>query len=228
MRVTDYIAEYLYKEGVRDVFMVTGGGMMFLSDGIAAHPRIKAVCNHHEQACAMAAVGYAKYREDLGVAYVSTGCASTNTITGLLNAWQDNVSCVFISGEVNKNESVRNSGLKLRQIGTQEADIISIVESICKYAVMVNDPNEIGYHLEKAIHLARSGRPGPVWIDIPMDVQSANIEVKNLKKFAPQEIKKEYKEIPTADELRSVENLSARPAPDYHCRPGCPFGQSDS
>lgn len=207
MRVTDYIAEYLYQQGVKDVFMVTGGGMMFLSDGIASHPHIKPVCNHHEQASGMAAVAYSKYTGNLGVAYVSTGCGATNTITGLLNAWQDSVPTLFISGQVKKKETVRNSGLKLRQIGTQEADIISIVESISKYSVMINDPYEIAYHLEKAIYLAKTGRPGPVWLDIPMDVQGAEIDVKKLKKFIPEDVEKEYKEKPTLKELEDVSKL---------------------
>lgn len=207
MRVADYIAERIYKEGVKDVFMVSGGGMMFLSDGIAMHPHLKAVCNHHEQASAMAAVTYSRYTENFGVAYVSTGCGATNAITGLLDAWQDSVPCLFISGQVKKKETTRNSGLKLRQVGTQEADIISIVEPITKYAVMVNDPNEIAYHVEKAIYLAKNGRPGPVWLDVPMDVQSANIEIKNLKKFSPSEIKKEYKEVPTSEEMEKIAKL---------------------
>lgn len=207
MRVADYIADRIYKEGVKDIFMVSGGGMMFLSDGVAMHPHLNAVCNHHEQAASMAAVTYARYTENFGVAYVSTGCGATNAITGLLDAWQDSVACLFVSGQVKKKETTRNSGLKLRQIGTQEADIISIIEPITKYSVMVNDPNEIAYHLEKAIYLAKNGRPGPVWLDIPMDVQSANIEIKNLKKFDPSEIKKEYKEIPTDTEMQKVFEL---------------------
>lgn len=207
MRVADYIADRIYKEGVNDVFMVSGGGMMFLSDGIAMNPHLKAICNHHEQASAMAAVTYARYTENFGVAYVSTGCGATNAITGLLDAWQDSVPCLFVSGQVKKKETTRNSGLKLRQVGTQEADIISLVEPITKYAVMVNDPNEIAYHMEKAIYLAKNGRPGPVWLDIPMDVQSAKIELKNLKKFNPSEIKKDYKEIPTDTEMKKVSEM---------------------
>ena len=207
MRVTDYIAKRLYQEGVKDVFMVSGGGAMYLSDGLAMHPKLNAVCNHHEQASAMAAVGYAKYSENLGVAYLSTGCGSTNALTGLLTTWQDNVPCVFVSGQVKKKETVRNSGLKLRQIGTQEADIISIVESITKYSVMVNEPNEIAYHLEKAIYLAKSGRPGPVWLDIPMDVQGAKIEENNLKKFDKKELKQDYTEVPNKDELQLLAKM---------------------
>ncbi len=207
MRVADYVAERLYQEGVKDVFMVTGGGMMFLSDGVTQHPHLNVICNHHEQASAMAAVAYAKYTENLGACFISTGCGATNTITGLLNAWQDNVPVVFISGQVKKKETVRNSGLALRQIGTQEADIIKIVESISKYSVMVNEPNEIAYHVEKALYLAKSGRHGPVWLDIPMDVQSAVIDVTKLKKFDPKEFKQTYKEIPTKSELQAVAKL---------------------
>ncbi len=207
MRVADYIADRVYKEGVHDVFMVAGGGMMFLSDGIAMHPQMNYVCNHHEQASAMAAVAYAKYTGKLGVVYVSTGCGATNAITALLHAWQDSTACLFISGQVKKKETIRNSDLNIRQIGTQEADIISIVESISKYSVMVNDPNEIGYHLEKAIHLAQTGRPGPVWLDIPMDVQSAQIEIDKLRKFIPKEIDKEYTENPSKSEIQKLTKM---------------------
>lgn len=183
MRVADYLAEQVYREGVREVFLVSGGGMMFLSDGIACHPRLKYICNHHEQASAMAAVGYAKYTGGLGVAYVTTGCGGTNAMTGLLDAWQDSVPCLFISGQSKRKETVRNSGLALRQKGVQEADIISVVRPLTKYAEMVNDPPAIRYHLEKALHIARSGRPGPVWLDIPMDVQGAEISPAALKPF---------------------------------------------
>jgi acetolactate synthase-1/2/3 large subunit len=182
IRVADYIAGFVYDLGVKEVFMVSGGGMMFLSDGIASHGKLKAVCNHHEQASAMAAVSYSKYNNNIGVAYVTTGCGGTNAITGLLNGWQDNAPCLFISGQVKKKETIRNSGLKLRQLGVQEADIVSIVEPITKYSVMINNPAEIRYHLGKAVYLAKSGRPGPVWIDVPMDVQAAVIDSSSLKK----------------------------------------------
>jgi acetolactate synthase-1/2/3 large subunit len=156
--------------------MVSGGGMMYLSDGIAAHPHLKAVCHHHEQAAAMAAVAYAKYKESIGVCYVTTGCGGTNAVTGLLGAWQDNTPCLFISGQAPTKETVRWSGLPLRQFGVQEADIIPVVESLTKYAIMVERPMEIALHLEKAVQLATTGRPGPVWLDIPLDVQNAEID----------------------------------------------------
>ncbi len=207
MRVADYIAQRLYEAGVTDVFMVSGGGMMFLSDGLAQHKKLRVVCNHHEQASAMAAVGYAKYTGGLGAAYFSTGCGSTNALTGLLTAWQDSVSCVFISGQVKRKETSRNSGLPLRQVGTQEADIISVVSSLTKYAVMVNEPEEIAYHLDKALHLARSGRPGPVWIDVPMDVQGALIDTTSLKRFKAEELAVNYKVAPIQSELAQLQNL---------------------
>lgn len=213
-RVADYVADYIYKLGVEHVFMISGGGMMFLSDGIACHPHLKVVCNHHEQATAMAAVAYAKYRQGFGAAYVTTGCGGTNAVTGLLDAWQDNVSCIFISGQCKRKETVRNSGLHLRQFGVQEADIIAIVESITKYAVMVNDPQKIAWHLDKAAHLAKSGRPGPVWLDIPMDVQGALIDEMQLERFAPGPAESGYRGEPTDEEIRQVEELltnSARP-----------------
>jgi acetolactate synthase-1/2/3 large subunit len=182
MRVADYIADFIYNQGIDTVFMVAGGGQMFLTDGLAIHPRIKVLCNHHEQASAMATVAYAKYH-GIGCAYVSTGCGGTNTITGVLHAWQDSTACIFISGQIKRKETIRNSGIALRQFGVQEADIVTLVEHITKYSVMVNEPNEIRYHLEKAVWLAKTGRPGPVWIDIPLDVQSAEINLNNLRKF---------------------------------------------
>ncbi|HSA31442.1 MAG TPA: thiamine pyrophosphate-binding protein [Candidatus Omnitrophota bacterium] len=187
LRVADYVADFIYRQGISDVFMVTGGGMMFLADGVACHRKLRAVFNHHEQACAMAAVSYAKYTNNLGAVIVTTGCGGTNAITGLLDAWQDNTPCIFISGQVKRKETIRNSELKLRQFGVQEVDILSLVAPITKYAVMVNDTSDIAYHLEKAVFLAKTGRPGPVWLDIPLDVQGANLSENSLRHFSKEE-----------------------------------------
>jgi len=205
-RVADFIADYIYNLGIHDVFMVSGGGMMFLSDGLICHPHLKAICNHHEQAAAMAAVSYARLTQNLGAACLTTGCGGTNAITGLLGAWQDSTPCLFISGQCKRKETIRNSGLALRQFGVQEADIISIVGSLTKYAVMVNDPLEIKYHLDKAVYLAKSGRPGPVWLDIPMDVQAAEIQPNMLKGFSPAELVQD-KSAPTDAEIAQVASL---------------------
>lgn len=183
MRVSDLVANFIFeKAGIEDVFLVSGGGVMFLDDGLACNSKIRKICCHHEQAATMAAVAYAKFK-GIGCAYVTTGCGGTNSITSLLHAWQDSTPCIFISGQVKRKEASRNCVVPVRQLGVQEADIIKIVESISKYSVMVNDESEILYHLEKALFLAMNGRPGPVWIDIPMDVQAANIDENNLKHF---------------------------------------------
>lgn len=205
MRVCDLVSDFIYNAGVEDVFMVSGGGLMFLTDGLACNRNLNVVSCHHEQAAAMAAVGYAKYR-GLGCAYVTTGCGGTNAITGLLNAWQDNIACIFISGQCKRKETIRNLGIPIRQIGVQEADIVSIVSSITKYSVMVDDSGDILYHLQKALWIAKSGRPGPVWIDIPMDVQSANIDIDKLRTFDPSEMS-DIKLEATPSELSELERL---------------------
>ena len=198
-RVTDIVASFLVDQGIKEIFTLTGGGAMFLNDGIALNDDINVICNHHEQACAMGAVAYAKYKNGLAAAMFSTGCGSTNAITGLLDAWQDNTPVIFISGQIKRKETSRNSQTSLRQFGVQEADIVSIVESLTKYAVMVNEPEDILYHLEKAVHLALTGRPGPVWIDIPLDVQGFSIDTNELKHFVPK--------IETNQEIKGIDRF---------------------
>ena len=175
MRVCDYIADEIYKAGAKDVFLVTGGGMMFLTDGLASHPKINAIPCHHEQAAAMAAVGYAKYN-GFGSAFVTTGCGGTNTVTGVLHAYQDSTPCVFVSGQCATNEIIQSAPAPLRQFGMQEADIVSIVKPITKYAVTLKETESVVYEIEKALYLAKEGRPGPVWIDVPLDIQQAELE----------------------------------------------------
>lgn len=208
MRVADYIADYIYKDmEVPEVFMLTGGGAMFLNDGVAKHDKLDVICNHHEQACAMGAVAYSKYTNKTAVAYVTTGCGGTNAVTGVLDAWQDSTQCMFISGQVKKKETCYNSELPLRQYGVQEADIVAIVKSITKYSVMVNDAKDIAYHMEKAAYLATNGRPGPVWIDIPLDIQGAIIDTDDLRHFDSNELKKDYKEDVSSEDIVEVINL---------------------
>lgn len=186
IRVCDLVAQYLANHGIKQVFMVSGGGLLFLTDGLYQSPDIETVCCHHEQAAAMAAVGYARYK-GLGCAYVTTGCGGTNAVTGVLNAWQDNIPCIFISGQCKRKETIRYRNLPIRQLGVQEADIVSIVHPITKYACMLDDPGKALYELEKALFLAKDGRPGPVWLDIPMDVQSALIDLEHVQHFIPPE-----------------------------------------
>ncbi len=175
MRVADYIMERLHAAGLRQIFLVTGRGALFLTDAVAKHPGIEAVCTHHEQAAAFAAIGAAQATDGLGACLVSTGCAATNALTGVLSAWQDGVPCVFISGQNTLAETTRHTGIGLRTYGQQEADIVALVEPITKYAAMLTRPADIVPELEKAIALATTGRKGPVWLDIPLDLQSAQI-----------------------------------------------------
>lgn len=199
MRVCDRIAEFIYDTGITDVFTVTGGGVMFLDDGLACSKDLHVVCCHHEQAAAMSAVAYAKYK-GMGCAIVTTGCGATNTLTGVLHAWQDNTPCIFIAGQCKLNEIVSSVDVPIRQFGVQEADTLPIVKSMTKYAVMVRRPEEILYHLEKAMHIAKSGRPGPVWIEVPMGIQQAELEGLELLHFSPDEWQEEEKKAVTEEE----------------------------
>lgn len=184
IRVADYIIERLYNEGAKHIFMVTGRGILFLSDAVARHKEIKGISVHHEQAGAFAATAYAQCTEKIGACLVSTGCAGTNAITGLLCAWQDAIPCVFVSGQNKLQETERYSGIPLRTFGQQEADIIGIVEPLTKYATMITDPKHIVYAMDQALYLAKSGRKGPVWIDIPLDIQNMRIEPDELEHFS--------------------------------------------
>lgn len=185
LRVADYITERLYDEGAKHVFMVTGRGILYLTDAVARHRAIKGISVHHEQAGAFAATAYAQCTGKIGACLVSTGCAGTNAITGLLCAWQDAIPCVFVSGQNKLQETTRYSGIPLRTFGQQETDIIGIVESLTKYATMITDPKQIAYEMDKALYLAKTGRKGPVWIDVPLDIQNMRIEPDELERFEP-------------------------------------------
>ena len=204
MRVADYIINRLYDVEAKHIFMVTGRGALFLSDAVAAHKELVGISVHHEQAAAYAAVAYAQYTEKPGACLVSTGCAGTNTLTGVLNAWQDGIPCVFISGQNKLQETSRYTGIPLRTYGQQEADLIPVVESITKYAVMITDPKQIVYEMEKALYLATNGRKGPVWIDVPLDVQNMRIDPDNLEHFT---IRKEVNNEPLPEDIHYVKNL---------------------
>jgi acetolactate synthase I/II/III large subunit len=185
IRLADYVAKKIADFGVKHVFMVTGGGAMHLNDAIGHEPRLTYVCNHHEQACAIAAEGYARVKDSLAVVCVTTGPGSTNTITGVLGEWLDSLPVLYISGQVRYDVTVKSSDLPLRQLGDQEANIIEIVKPITKFAEMVIDPQKIRIYLEKAVYLATNGRPGPVWLDIPLNVQAAQIDETKLDGFTP-------------------------------------------
>lgn len=188
IKLSDYVANRIAESGIRDVFMVTGGGAIHLNDSIGKHPGLRVLFNHHEQACAMAAESYARVCGGrMALVSVTSGPGGTNAITGVLGAWQDSIPMLVVSGQVRYDTTVRSTGLPLRQLGDQEFDITRAVEAMTKYAVMVTDPSGIRYHLERALHLATIGRPGPCWIDIPMNVQGATIEPEGLREYDPAE-----------------------------------------
>ena len=192
IRVADYVAQTLVKYGIGDVFLVTGGGAMHLNDAFGRCEGLDYTCCHHEQSCAMAAESYYRLTNRLAAVNVTTGPGGTNAITGVYGAWTDSIGMIVISGQVKWETVVRSTGLALRQLGDQELDIVKLVEPITKYAVMVSDPQSIRYHLERALYLATSGRPGPCWLDIPMNIQGAKIDPDSLKGYDPQEDEIKY------------------------------------
>jgi len=187
IKVADYLAGRLAElTGSKHCFLLSGGGMLHLLDAIGRCDQIIPIPMHHEQAAVIAADAYGRVNNTIGVAFVTSGPGGTNAVTGVAGAWLESTPLLVISGQVSRATWKWDS--RVRQMGFQEIDIIPIVKSITKYAVMVLEPTEIRYHLEKAIFLAKSGRPGPVWLDIPLDVQAAEIEDSNLKSFNPNEI----------------------------------------
>jgi len=177
MRVADYVFRFLADRGARHVFMVTGGGAMFLNDAVRVEKRLTPIFNQHEQACAMAAEGYVRAGNGMGVVSVTTGPGGTNTLTGVIGQWLDSIPVIYISGQVKFSTTIMSCpGLGLRQLGDQEINIVDIVRPVTKYAVAVLDAKEIKRELEKALSIAFSGRPGPVWLDIPINIQNTQID----------------------------------------------------
>lgn len=186
MRVSDYIINFVketYK--VDTIFTISGGGCIFLIDSLSKVEGLNYVCNHHEQACAIAAEGYARKTNNIGVCLVTSGPGGTNAITGVLGGWLDSTPMLVISGQVNREMTTNFTNQPLRQLGDQEFDITQTVKNLTKYSVQVNDPNTIKFHLEKAYYEAKSGRPGPVWLDIPLDIQKAEVDPTQLLGFTP-------------------------------------------
>ena len=209
MKLSDYVLKFVADLGIKHCFLVTGGGAMHLNQSLAAEKRITPICNSHEQASAICAEGYAKATNALGFCMVTTGPGGTNAVTGVAGAWLDSTPVLYVSGQVKRPDrmfdAVTGKPLGMRQLGVQEVDICSIIAPITKYAVTVLEPNEIRYHLEKAVYLALNGRPGPVWIDIPLDVQATPIDEANLRSFNPDEYAH-------ADSIHGTANIPAEVA----------------
>lgn len=191
-RVSDYIADFLANHNIHDIFTVTGGGAMYLNDSFGHHPQLNCIYNHHEQASAMAAEAYARIDNRIAAVCVTTGPGATNAITGVVCGWMDSIPMLIFSGQARYATTVYASGLHLRTRGIQEFDIIGSVKNMTKYCQIIQDPQTIRYCLEKALFLAKNGRPGPCWLDIPLDVQGSIIETTHLQGYIPTESEKEY------------------------------------
>lgn len=213
IKVAKYISKFLVENHITDCFMVTGGGAMHLDDAIGHETGIHCVFNHHEQACAIAAEAYTRMTGKIAAVCVTSGPGGTNAITGVLGGWLDSIPMFILSGQV-KRETTKWScqELGLRQLGDQEYDIVNSIGNMTKYAVMVTEPLEIAYHLEKALFLAADGRGGPVWLDIPLDVQGAMVETEDLKHFVP-ETPIGVQRVSTATVRQVLDRIAAAKAP---------------
>ena len=191
IRLADYVADFLVEHGVTDAFSVVGGGAMHLNDALGHKDGLKVTYNHHEQACAIAAEAYARLDNKIAAVCVTTGPGGTNALTGVVGGWLDSIPMFIISGQVRYDTTARYAlqytENPLRAMGDQEYDIVKSVEPMTKYATMIEDPKQIRYALEKAWHLATTGRPGPVWIDIPVNFQGGYIETEELEGYDPTE-----------------------------------------
>ncbi|WP_455155824.1 thiamine pyrophosphate-binding protein [Selenomonas noxia] len=208
MKLSDYVMAFLAQKGIKYVFMLPGGGCMHLVDSLGRSPDLEYVACLHEQAAAIAAESYAQNTNEISAVLVTTGPGGTNTVTGLAAAWIDSTPVIFLSGQVKRSDRIGGSGV--RQMGSQEVDIVPVVAPLTKFAVTIMDPAEIRCALEKAYHLAMHGRRGPVWIDIPLDVQAAEIEPSELRGFVPAE---EHEDVPASILAEIKERIAAAKRP---------------
>ena len=203
MRLADYVIEFLKSKKIDTIFTVSGGGSIYLCDALYKAKKLKYISCHHEQAVSFAAESYSRFKNKPGAAIVTTGPGGTNSTTGVACCWIDSIPTIFISGQVYLNQTIQKT--KLRQVGVQEIDIVNMVKNFTKYSVMLTNANKIKYHLEKAHFLATNGRPGPVWIDIPANIQNANIDKKKLIGFKPNKDKINHKAL--QKKIRNIAKL---------------------
>lgn len=212
MKLSDYVVSFL--EGMTDsVFLLSGGGIMHLVDSVGRSKKLQAVCCHHEQGAATAAEGYGRARNTPGVAMVTTGPGGTNALTGAAGAWLDSVPMLVIAGQV-KTDNItpyKDGKPTLRALGFQELNVVDMARHITKYAVTVTNPSEIRYHLENAVYLATHGRPGPVWVEIPLDIQAAQVNPQTLKKFIPPKKQKPILSNAAISKIVSILERAKRP-----------------
>ena len=212
-KIANYIADFLVKKGVTNIFSVTGGGAMHLNDAFGHDARLHCLYNHHEQASAMAAEGYARLTNKIAALCVTSGPGGINALTGVVGAYQDSIPMFIVSGQVKRETTIHAASVPLRQLGDQEFDIISVAKTMTKYAVIIMNPEDIRYHLEKAWFLANNGRKGPVWLDIPLDVQAAIVKTDDLKSFDENECADENPKYDTAFTPKILKKIRAAKRP---------------
>ena len=183
IKVSDFVVKYLVEKGIHDIFLVSGGGIMYMLDSVGSNPDMTYYCNYHEQACAISAEGYARISGGIGACLVTTGPGGTNALSGVASAWVDSIPIIVLSGQVRSDLIADYT--KIRQMGPQEGNVVEMARPVTKYAATLLDPQKVSYELGKAFYLAVSGRPGPVWIDFPLDVQRAEIDETALETFVP-------------------------------------------
>lgn len=227
IKVAEYIADFLIGHKVDTVFSVTGGGAMHLNDAFGHRKELHCIYNHHEQGSAIAAEGYTRLTGKIAAVCVTSGPGGTNAITGVFDCFVDSVPMFVISGQVKRETTVRYTGCGLRQLGDQECDIVRVVEPITKFAVMIEKPYEIRYQLEKAWYLATHGRRGPVWIDVPLDIQGAVVETEQLTGFEKKNTEKcEQPMFNKSDADRILEKLEVSKRPVILAGEGIRLGEA--
>lgn len=187
-RIADYLIRKVNEAGAKHIYLITGRGILYLTDAVAKNKEIVPITTFHEQGASYAAMAYASATNGVGACLVSTGCAAANAVTACLCAYQDNLPVVFISGNNQLDENTRHTGMSIRTYGSQEADIVGIVESVTKYAVMLDDARTAAHEIEKALYIAQDGRKGPVWIDVPLDVQNMRMDEAEVEHFHVPEV----------------------------------------
>lgn len=213
VKVSDYIAEFFADKGIRQIFSVVGGGAMHMNDSFGHHSKLHCVYNHHEQACAMAAEAYARVNNKMALVCVTSGPGAINALNGVAGAYQDSIPMVILSGQTKLSLTVKNSGLNLRTLGNQEFDIVSAISNMTKYAEMIMDPQKIKYCLEKAYIIATTGRQGPCWLDIPLDIQGTYIETETLTGYVLDDSTDKEKKISETDIKLIVDKLRTAKRP---------------
>lgn len=221
IKVSNYISQFLVEQGITNVFTVTGGGAMHLNDALGHQKGLTCLYQHHEQACAIAAESYARIHNQIAVLCVTTGPGGTNALTGVVGAYLDSIPMLVLSGQVRYDTTARSTGLGIRAMGDQEFDICKAVDSMTKYCEMVIEPKKIRYCLEKALFMAKNGRPGPCWLDIPLNVQGAYVETEELEGYDPGEYQSTLPPKVTAETVDAIlEKIRAAKRPVFYAGNG--------